>query len=92
MKNARTKKPKRTAAKKPAARVVTKPARRAPLKMKQRLQQSVARQKRVVREQASLPPVSVTAVERSSMPYLFWPALPFAMMNIWWRTGQAARR
>ena len=90
MKKARTKKLKRTVAKKPAARVAKKPARRAPLKTKQRRKQRVVGQTPVVREQASPTPVS-GAVERDGMPYLFWPALPFAMMNMWWRTGDAAR-
>ena len=87
MKKSRKQKETRTVAKK-AVRAPAKSTRRDSLKSRGR-KQGDGRQP-VVQERALL--ASGAAVERSTLPYLFWPALPFAMMNMWWRAGEALRR
>ena len=90
MKRAKKMKTKRTA-KKTAVRASAKSARRAPLKSKKRHKASgAATRKPVVNGQAKLMPVvtAETSEPNRKMSPLFWPALPFAMMNMWWRPAK----
>jgi hypothetical protein len=95
MKKSTKAKTKRSTAKKPATRAATKSSRRSPLKTKQRRKQSAATsRKRVANDQASsVAAVATSEHERTqSFSPLFWPAFPLAMMNMWLRTGEAARK
>jgi hypothetical protein len=82
MKSKKTK-AKRATAKKPAARAAAKSRHSAPLKAKLHRKQSAPKPV----------PTAVAAPERERTPSisLFWPTLPFAMMQAWWGTGEAVR-
>ena len=59
------------------------------VKTKPRHKQSVSVRRKML-DQIPVTPVSVTE-PKLSMPNLFWPALPFAMMRMWWGTGDARK-
>ena len=88
MKHTQKTKAKHAGAKKPAARAATS-TRRASVKTKPRRKQSVSVRRKML-DQIPVTPVSVIE-QKPSMPYLFWPALPFAMMRMWWGTGDARK-
>ena len=88
MKHTQKTKAKHAGAKKSAAKVATS-TRRAPVKTKPRRKQSVSVRRKL--DQIPVMPVSVIEPRPPIMPYLFWPALPFAMMRMWWGTGEARK-
>jgi uncharacterized membrane protein len=73
------------AAKKRVARPAKKPTRNAALKAKQHRKQSAA----VKRKPVVDPPVVTAAPKGQIMPFLFWTALPLAMMSMWLGTREA---
>jgi hypothetical protein len=80
MKHTQKTKAKRAGAKKTAATAAAS-TRRATVKEKPR-KQSVSVGRKML-DQIPVMPVSVEPI----MSHLFWPALPFAMMRMWWGTG-----
>jgi hypothetical protein len=88
MKHTQKTKAKHPGAKKPAARAATS-TRRAPVNTKPRRRQSEP----VGRKLDQIPVMPVSAIEprRPSMPYLFWPALSFTMMRLWWGLAKHAK-
>ena len=87
MKHTQKTKAKHAGAKKLAATAPTS-TRRATVTTKPRRKQSVSVKRKVLDQIPVIPilPVSVKEPE-PIMSHLFWPALPFAMMRMWWGTG-----
>ena len=84
MNKTRKMKSSRASAKKRAARSAKKPTRSAALKAKQHRKQSVA-----VKRKPAVDGPAVTAAPKRLMPFLFWTAVPLAMMSMWWGAREA---
>jgi hypothetical protein len=84
MNKTRKKKSTRASAKKRVASA-KKPTRSAALKAKQHRKQSVAVKRKPVVDH----PVVATAPQRQIMPFLFWTALPLAILSMWRGTREA---